>query len=64
MVRILFAQALATAPHWSLGGFFGMVYEYLSRCFVLEDPSSRFLELFQINFVVAHGDILALVALV
>jgi hypothetical protein len=42
----MFAQALASAPHLSLGGFFGMVYEHVSGCFILEGPSSWFLELF------------------
>jgi hypothetical protein len=40
----MFIQALATTPHLFLG--FKMVYEYLSRCFILEDPSLGFLELF------------------
>jgi hypothetical protein len=43
---ILFAQALAIVPHLSLGGLFGMVYECLSKCFILKDPSLGFLELF------------------
>jgi hypothetical protein len=47
----------------SLGALFGMVYEHLSGCLILEDPSLRFLKLFQIVDV-AHGDILKLVALV
>jgi hypothetical protein len=62
--RTLFAQALAFAPHLSLGGLFGMIYEHIWGCFILKDPSSRFLELFQIVDDVAHGDIPRLVALV
>jgi hypothetical protein len=34
-----------------------MVYEHLLGCFILEDPSSGFLELFQIVVVVFGGDI-------
>jgi hypothetical protein len=44
-----------------------MVYEHLSRCFIPKDPSSRFSKLLQVVVVVvvvAHGDILKLVALV
>jgi hypothetical protein len=44
--RILFAQALAIAPHLFSSVFSGMVYEHFSKCFILKDPSSRFLELF------------------
>ncbi len=40
-----------------------MVYEHLSRCFIFEDPSLRFSKLFQVVDVVAHGDILRLMAL-
>jgi hypothetical protein len=40
-----------------------MVYEHLSRCFIPKDPSLRFLKLFQVIVVIAHGDILKLVAL-
>ncbi len=40
-----------------------MVYEHLSGCFILEDPSSGFSELFQVVVAIAHGDILRLVAL-
>jgi hypothetical protein len=40
-----------------------MVYEHLSRCFILKDPSPGFSELFQV-VVVVHGDILRSVALV
>jgi hypothetical protein len=62
--KILFAQALTFAPHLLLGGFFGMIYEHISGCFMLKDPSLRFLELFQAIDVVAYGDILRSVALV
>jgi hypothetical protein len=41
-----------------------MVYEHLLGCFIPEDPSSRFLELFQAVVVVTCGDIPSLVALV
>jgi hypothetical protein len=41
-----------------------MVYEHLSRCFIPEDPSSRFSKLFQVIVVITCGDILRLVALV
>jgi hypothetical protein len=34
-----------------------MVYEYLSGCFIPNDPSSRFLKLFQAVVVVARGDV-------
>jgi hypothetical protein len=40
-----------------------MVYEHLSGCFILEDPSLGFSELFQVVTIV-RGDILRLVALV
>ncbi len=43
--RTVFAQTLATMPHLFSGGFFGMVYEHFSRCFILEAPSLKFLEL-------------------
>ncbi len=59
--RILFAQALTTTPHLSFGGQYGMVYEHLSRCFIPKNPFSPFSKLFQV--VIAHGDILKLVAL-
>jgi hypothetical protein len=39
-----------------------MVYEHLSRCFILEDPFSRFLKLFQVIIIVVCGDIFKLVA--
>jgi len=42
----MFAQTLTIAPHLSLGGLSGMVYEYFSGCFILEDPFLGFLELF------------------
>jgi hypothetical protein len=63
----LFAQALVTTPHLSLGELSRMVYEHLQRCFIPKDPSLRFLELFQtISTVatVACGDIPRSVALV
>jgi hypothetical protein len=41
-----------------------MVYEHFSRCLILEDPSSRFLELLQVVVVIVHGDISRSVALV
>jgi hypothetical protein len=53
----MFAQTLTTTPHLFLDGLFGMVYEHLSKCFIAEDPSSRFSELFQATTIVAHGDI-------
>jgi len=40
-----------------------MVYEYISGCFIAKDPSSRFLELFQVVVVVVHGDIFRAMAL-
>jgi hypothetical protein len=55
---IIFAQTLTMIPHLSLGGISKMVYEHLLRCFILKDPSSRFLELFQVVTIVAHGDTL------
>jgi hypothetical protein len=60
--RTLFAQALATTPYLSLNKRFGMVYEHFSRCFILEDPSWRFLKLFQV-VIITHGDIPKSVAL-
>jgi hypothetical protein len=53
--RTLFAQALTIAPHLSLGGFFGMVYEHISRCFIPEYPFlgfSKYFKLFLLLFVV------------
>jgi hypothetical protein len=41
-----------------------MVYEHLSKCVILEDPSSWFLELFQATTTIARGDIPRSVALV
>jgi hypothetical protein len=41
-----------------------MVYEHLLGCYIPEDPSSRFLELFQVVDIVARGDILGSMALV
>ncbi len=64
MHRILFAQALATTPHLSSNVLSGMVYEHLSKCFILEDPFSRFSKLFQVIIVVSHGDIPKSMALV
>jgi hypothetical protein len=60
----LFVQTLATTPHLSLDGFSGLVYEYLLRCFILEDPSLRVSKLFHVGVVVVRGDIPRLVALV
>jgi len=40
-----------------------MVYEYLSRCFILEDQSLGFSELFQVVVVATCGEILRSVAL-
>ncbi len=62
--KTMFTQALTTTAHLSLGGFFGMVYEHLSGCFIPEDPSLGFLELIQVATIVARGDIHRLVALV
>jgi hypothetical protein len=41
-----------------------MVYKHLSKCLIPKDPSSRFLELFQVAIAIVHGDIHRLVALV
>jgi hypothetical protein len=62
--RTLFAQALATTPHLSLGELSGMVYEHFSKCFILKDPSLGFSKLFQIVAIVTCGDIPRSVALV
>ncbi len=62
--KTMVVQALAFAPHLSLNGLFGMVYEHISGCFILESPSSRFSELFQIVVVIIHGDIPRSMALV
>ncbi len=40
-----------------------MVCEHLLGCFILEDPSFEFLELFQVVVVVAHVHILKLMTL-
>jgi hypothetical protein len=64
MDRTLFAQNLATTPHLSSGGLSGMVYEHLFGCFMLEDPSSRFLELQATVATAVHEDILRSMALV
>jgi hypothetical protein len=40
-----------------------MVYEHLSRCFILEDPSSRFSEIFHVAAIVVDRDIPRSVAL-
>jgi len=64
MDNILFTHVLAVAPNLSSGGLFEMVYEHLSGCFILEDPSSGFSKLFQVVSTIARGDILRLVALV
>jgi len=53
--RTLFAQALAIASHLSLGMFSRMVYEHLLGCFILEDPSSRFSELFKLFLLLFMG---------
>jgi len=62
--KILFAQTLAIMPHLSSGGLSRMVYEHFSIRFILEDPSSKFSELFQATAIVAYGDIPRSVALV
>jgi len=62
--KILFPQALAIAPHLFLGGLSRMVYEHLSRCFILEDPSLRFSKLFYIVATIVHGHIFKSVAFV
>jgi hypothetical protein len=41
-----------------------MVYEHLSRCFILEDPSLGFSKLFQVVVATIRGDIPRSVALV
>jgi len=35
-----------------------MVYEHLSKCFIPNDPFSKFSKLLQATNVIAHGDIL------
>ncbi len=59
----MFIQALATTRHLSSGGFPGMVFEHFSKCFILEDPSSRFSKLFQVVVIVVCGDIFKSMAL-
>jgi hypothetical protein len=59
----MFTQAITITPHLSSGGLFGMVYEHFLRCFMLNDPSSRFSKLFQAIVTIAHGDIPRLVGL-
>ncbi len=41
-----------------------MVYEHISGCFILKDPSSGFSKLFRVMAIVVCGDISRLVALV
>lgn len=60
----MFTHALTTTFHFSSNGLSKMVYEHLLGCFILEDPSSWLLKLFQILITVAHGDIPKLVALI
>jgi hypothetical protein len=52
----MFAHALTIVPHLFLSGLYGMVYEHLSGCFILKNPSSRFLKLFQVVTIITHGD--------
>jgi hypothetical protein len=59
----MFTQALAVAPHLSSNGLSGMVYEHFSKCFIVKDPSSGLLKLFQIIIVIHCWDILRSVAL-
>ncbi len=59
----MFAQALTIAPHLLSGGLYGMVYEHILGCFILKDPSSRFLKLFQVVATITHRDIPRSVAL-
>jgi hypothetical protein len=54
---------LVHSPHLFLDGLSRMVYEHLSKCFILKDPSLRFSKLFWV-VVVVRGDTLKLVALV
>jgi hypothetical protein len=39
-------RILLTIHHLFSGGFFGMVYKHLLRCFIPKDPSLGFSELF------------------
>jgi hypothetical protein len=55
--RTLFAQALLATPLLFSSELFGMVYKHLLRCFIPEDPSSGFSELFQAIIIVVCGDI-------
>jgi len=55
--RTLFTQALTIIPHLFSGGLFGMVYEHLLRCFILEDQSLGFSKLLQVGVSIVHGDI-------
>jgi len=55
--RILFTQTLTTIPHLFSGGLFGMVYEHLLKCFILEDPSLGFSKLLQVGVSIVRGDI-------
>ncbi len=61
--RTLFTQTLTIAPHLTLGGLFGMVYEHFLGCFIVKDPSLRFSKLFQVVVIVVCGDIPRLVGL-
>jgi hypothetical protein len=61
--KTLFVQALTIVPHLTLGGISKMVYDHLSKCFILENPYLGFSKLFQVVAIVAQGDILMLMAL-
>jgi hypothetical protein len=61
--KTMFTQSLTIIPHLTLNGLSRMVYEHLLWCFIPKDPSSKFLELFQVGVVIAHRDIPRLVAL-
>lgn len=61
--RTLFTQTLTIAPHLTLGGLSGMVYEHFLGCFIVKDPSLRFSKLFQVVVIVVCGDIPRLVGL-
>jgi hypothetical protein len=62
--RTLFSQTLTIVPHLFLHGFSKMVYEHFLGCFIPENPSLGFLELFQVTTIVIHVYIPRLVALV
>jgi hypothetical protein len=47
----------------SSGGLSKIVYEHFLGCFILEDPSSKFLELILVITTIARGGIFRLVAL-